>query len=757
MLIAVSAILLVLGVLAYRRPLAGQVRSGKDKGQSAEGAGLLVLRIAVLLLFAAIFVGAVLSKVWTVKPKRVAILLDVSESMSAVKAESSAAMAAPGFPLPTGAVRQAWVFGDTALRAKVRSPKSKVQSQVGPGRTRLGAALKTVGKSRPGAVVLLSDGQDNGETDAVAAARGIGVPVYAVGFGGLAKRNLSVERVMLPAVVYSGETVEVQVRVAGAGFADEKVRVRLRGETKEIVLGQAMAEQDVPFRLVFDKPGRQVIEARADSLFGESNYADNVRSVVADVRPGRVRVAYVTNRPGPGTRMMLRVLASDERIEVEPVIAVVGSPGFGDSPERGAGVRGWGSGADVFILDNVVEMGSPDVWKSITDRVQAGAGVLILAGPDFQPGPSIGKVLDWGRGPGVGGRGAVVGKELKGTFTPELTTEGGFLPWWGASRVQGHSGREALDLGSVPPFTGVRPLNLGNSPHSGTVPSGIVPVPVVWLMAQETRVPLLVAAKAGKGKVVYAAAYPLWRWGFGPEEKPEQGTALSVFVTGVVRYLAERDTSPFWLEPEKQELYRGQPVRLVMRAVAPDGRPWVRLSVVLGITRMDSGDSPTGTRDSPHWPRRPLSDSAGTVPSGTVPVPMTETGEGVYEATFEALRPGRYRAVATASQDWGQSPSANLGDSPLVLGRAATEFAVAEQALELANTGMNEGLLRAISEASGGRFFSSDSLPRDASEIVLGSYQRRFVFDPRRAVWAYIAIALLAGAEWFLRRRRGML
>jgi hypothetical protein len=124
---------------------------------------------------------------------------------------------------------------------------------------------------------------------------------------------------------------------------------------------------------------------------------------------------------------------------------------------------------------------------------------------------------------------------------------------------------------------------------------------------------------------------------------------------------------------------------------------------------------------------------------------MTETGEGVYEATLEALSPGRYRAVATAS----------LTDT--VLGRAATEFAVAEQALELANTGMNEGLLRAISEASGGRFFSSDSLPRDGSEIVLGSYQRRFVFDPRRAVWAYIAIALLAGAEWFLRRRRGML
>jgi hypothetical protein len=665
--------------------------------------------MVILLLFGAVFVGAAFTRVWTERPRRVAVLLDVSESMSAVEAESAAVAVAEGFPLSAKAVRQEWMFGDTAVAGEAKGQKPKVKSQIG-GRTRIGAALKIVGRTRPGAVVLLSDGQDNGETDAVAAAREIGVPVYTVGFGGLAKRNLSVERMMLPAVVYSGETVEVQVRVAAAGFADEKTRVRLRGETKEIVLGQAMAEQDVPFGLVFDKPGRQVIEARADSLMGEGNYADNVRSVVADVRPGRVRVAYVTNRPGPGTRMMLRALASDERIEVVPAVAVVGAPGFGDSPH--AGTVPLPDRVDVFILDNVAETGSPDVWQAIADRVQAGAGILILAGPDFQPGPSIGKVMN-----------GTVGRAQAGSFTPELTTEGGFLPWFS---------REAIDLGSVPPFVGVCPLNpgdrptdTGDSPHSGTVPA-----PVAWLVSQESKGPLLVAAKYGKGKVVYAAAYPLWRWGFGPEEKPEQGTALSGFVTGVVRYLAERDSSPFWLQAEKQELYRGQPVRLVMRAVAPDGRPWIRLSVMLGVE--SAADSGTGVQ---------------------TPAPMTETGEGVYETTLEALGPGRYRAVATVS----------LTDT--VLGRAATEFAVAEQALELANTGMNEGLLTAISEASGGKFFESESLargysgqsPSGDSPITLGTYQRRFVFDPRRAAGVYVIVVLLAGIEWFVRRRKGLL
>jgi hypothetical protein len=328
----------------------------------------------------------------------------------------------------------------------------------------------------------------------------------------------------------------------------------------------------------------------------------------------------------------------------------------------------------------------------------------VLAGPNFQPGQSIGKVLN-----------GTVGRAQAGTFTPELTAEGGVLPWFD---------RDTIDLGIVPPFVGLRPL----SPIANRQ-SPIANDLAVWLVARENSAPLLAAGKAGKGKVVYVAAYPLWRWGFGPEEKPEQGTPLSVFLTGVVRYLAERDASPFWLQVQSPGLYRGQPVRLTLRAVAPDGRSWTRLSVLLRITRM--ADSATDTGDSPR--------------AGTVPVPMTETGAGVYEAKIEALGPGRYRAVATVST------------TDTVLGKATTEFAVADQPLELANTGMNEGLLRAIAEASGGKFSSSDSLAREGGEISLGLYQRRFVFDPRRAVWAYVLIALLAGAEWFLRRRRGLL
>jgi hypothetical protein len=454
--------------------------------------------------------------------------------------------------------------------------------------------------------------------------------------------------------------------------------------------------------------------------------------------------------------MMLRALGSDERIQVESVISVTGgiTGNWGRPPgeNRGQSLGAPASNSarysprfpDVFILDDVVETGSPDVWQSIADRVRAGAGVLVLAGPDFQPGQSIGRVLN-----GVGGRGSGIGGEMKGSYTPELTSAGAVLPWFS---------KDAINLASVPPFAGVRPLAGGDSRIADRQPP-IANGQVVWLVAQENGVPLVFAGKAGKGKVVYVAAYPLWRWGFGPEEKPEQATPLSDFMTGVVRYLAEQDTSPFWLQVDRPDLYRGQPVRLTMRAVAPDGRPWSGLSVILRVTAeaMDSAGTKSEGR----------SQSAESRSQGqeTVTVPMTETGAGVYEATIEALGPGRYRAVATVEN--GDSPPervasppserATRGTVPVFLGKATTEFAVADQPLELANTGMNEGLLRAIAEAGGGKFLSADSLAREGSEISLGSYQRRFSFDPRRAAGVYVIIALLAGLEWFLRRRRGLL
>ncbi len=658
--VVASVALLLLGVLAYRRQLAHPATLG-----------LLLLRLGTLLLLGTILAGVRLTKTWTVRPRHVALLLDRSASMAAIRADTLLDRVLATFSFPSRVRRDVWSFADSCRRGN---------NVPGPNRTRIAAALEQVGRTRPAAVVLVGDGQDNGERSAVDAARSLGVPVHTIGLGALPDENLAVTQVILPASIHAGDTADLRVRVVGTGLEPGPVKVRLGDATRVVEMGRGRTELEAEFRHVFPRPGPQAVTASIESLSAEGTYADNQRTVFADVRPGRYHVVYLTNRPGPETRFVLACLAGDERVELVTHVELTGALAVPESDI---------TRADVVIVDGVVEQQSEAaLWQAVLRRVRGGAGVLGLAGPEFKPGPVLESLLPLAPGSAGGD------KLLRGPLTPELTSAGEALPWFAPG--------SGVDLGKVPPFLSA--LNV-----AGRAPA--------WIRARENGLPLVVAGRTGRGRTVFVAGYPLWRWGFGAYE-----SALGTFLSGVVRFLAESDTSPFVLQPDKPGFLKGEPVRLTLRAVGPDGRAWSGLDAVVSAT------------------------------TGEVRVPMTEVGNGTYEAVLMALPAGTHKVLATVS----------LGDS--IVGRAAAEFTVAEQSVELAQLGLNQGLLEAIAAASGGSYFAADSLLGNppsvdgpASELRLGTYERRLVFEPRRAAWAYVLVALLAGLEWWLRRKQGLL
>lgn len=666
-----SAVLLLLGVLAYRRQLLRPA-----------GVGFLLLRLATLALFGAILVGFRATRTWTARPRHVAVLLDRSASMAAIGADTVLDRTVAALNLPAHLRRDIWSFADSCRRA---GP--------GPDRTRIAAALEQVARTRPAAVILATDGQDNGETPATQAARTIGVPVHTIGFGAAPAQNLAVTRIALPAVIHAGDSADVLVRVVGAGLEPGPVRVRLGNASRSVEMGSDRTELEAQFRHVFLSPGPQPLTASVESLASEATYADNQRTEFADVRPGRYNVVYLTNRPGPSARFIIASLGPDQRVAATRHAALIGGLSVPESEINRA---------DVFIVDGAVERPAETaLWEAVARRVRSGAGILILAGPDFKPGPVLEPLLPFEPGP-----------SQTGAFTPRPAPAGRLLPWFAPG--------EGVDLKAVPPFVGAVSRKRPDDPGR---PEGAT----VWVEAEEGALPLVVSGRLGRGRAVFVSGYPLWRWGFGPH-----GSALGTFLSGVIRFLAESDTSPFVVEPDKPGFLQGEPVRLTLKAVGPDRRPWAGLDAVVELrTRPESSDASVGLISA---------------------VPMVEYGNGVYGSTVAALSAGTYDAVALVS----------LGDT--VVGRAAAQFTVAAQSVELAQLGLNRGLLEAIAAVSGGSFFPAESLAGDASgvqrpasELRLGTYERRFVFEPRRATWAYALVALLAGLEWWLRRKKGLL
>lgn len=657
MQIAASLALLALVLLAYRRAF------------GREGTWvLLVLRVGQMALLFLILTGQVLRLSWTERPSRVSVLLDRSASMAGWGAESVAAEIVARLSSQGRFSLESWEFAGTVRRQTTSSP------DIDTSRTKLGAALATVANTRPGAIVLLSDGQDNSETDPVVMARDAGVPVYAVGFGGGGQTNIRLTRIEVPSTVNVGETVIVKVRLFSSGLAKTRVRVRLGDETVSVVKDTGATEQDAEFRLHFESAGVHVLEAVVESLPGELSYVDNRLVTILDVRSTRTRVGYLTNRPGLSTRFLLQTLRADGRVELFQWIATRMISEIADLNRAG-----------VYILDACAE--NEDMRRAlilIERRVRRGAGVLIVAGPGFEPGEIVSSML------------GLEGSEDtdSGMFSPVVTSTGRLLPWFAMEK--------GIDFRSVPPFQKV---------WRGRFTPGKYEV---WVESAENGAPLFLSTRYGRGKVVFVAGYPLWRWGYGPELRFDETSPLGVLVGNLIQFLGDIDTVRFKAETGRRRYLTGEPISVFLTAKAADGSGW-------------EGLVPYVYTDSPD-----------------VPVPMTEVGQGRYEAVFQC-GPGHKTARVVVM----------AGDT--IVGRTTVQFEVIEQTLERSLTGMNAEVLRRIAAVSGGYFFMAESLAVERLDIRPATFQRAFALDMRRHIWGYLVFVLFAAVELILRRMRGWL
>lgn len=657
MFIAASALALAAAVLAYRRSM----RRGGDWW-------LLGLRLAVLLGLVALLAGAVLGAHWTVRSRRVVVLVDRSASIAAVGADSALLALAAGLELPAGARRELWAFSDS-VRANVRPGEASGSA------TELGLALAAAGRSRPGAIVLLSDGRDNGRDDPIVAAREAGVPVHAIGFGARRARNVGIERVVAPPVVHAGESVSVSVRVSVSGGAAEEVGLRLGSETRRLRLPAGDASLDQEFRVVMSRPGPASLVAAVDSLSEESDYSDNVLAQDVEVRASRHSIVYLAGAPGPTSRFVVAALRGDDRLTV-----TVLSPASTDT----SALRR----ADVLVLDDVAESRcSPAMVAVMERRSESGLGVLVLAGPAMRFEQGFGRLFGLTSGPAVAG-----------PFVARPTRAGRLVAWLdGFGRLD----RRPAPLDAVARF-------LPTTPTWET-----------WLEAEGSGEPLLVRGGAGRVRTLGLAGYPAWRWGFGSDSTPSRGL-LDEFLVGAVRYLAEPDRGPLRLNPVKPTYYSGERVTLRLAAQGPGGVPWSGLSVSLRLHPSDSG-------------------------SASASAPMSELAPGVYEANVAGMTGGRYRAVATAVLD----------DSGV--GEASAELAVLDRSVEMVRLGLNEPLLLALARESEGAYVPAESVGIGGVPVRLALRRTGFEFDLRRSAAFYALLALVAGAEWLVRRRRGLL
>ena len=597
-------------------------------------------------------------------------------------------------------------------------------------RTGLGRALQAVRdryRGRPVAgIVLVSDGGDNGDVDAIAAAA-TGAPVYALGIGPKASpRDREVVSVTAAESVLSDAVVDVAVSAVSHGYGAAPIELRLLENGRVIdVRRVAPAADGVPVSHTFRvSPRRDVptvytvdVPATGDEIVAENN----ARSALVPAAAHARRVLFVEGAPGFEHSFLRRAWAGDRGLEVDAVVRKgrdeSGADTFyvqavksradaltGGFPKTRPSLFAY----DVVVLANVdPNMLSSDQLEMTRAFVsERGGGLLVLGARAFQ-------------------RQGFRDTPLEDVVPLELTDRGG-----GVQQASASAGMNRVALtraGEDHPVMQLAPTPEENQKRWASVP----PLAAVSPLGGPRRGASVLAVTGGPGGVPRALV-AVQRFGEG---RSMVFTGEAFWRWRMMLPAADPSYDRFWRQAARW-LGQGAPDMVSLQAPVAAAAGDVPISV--------------DARNSSYTPERDaVVDVRVTSPGGRL---------DTVRAQPDASRPGRYRAIMHAAQAGVYRVAADARVGASALGSATTAVLVGAVDPEMTDPRLNEDTLARVARASGGQVLTAGDEATLLDRLRTGTPAA--VLAVRRDLWhtgwSFATIAALLAVEWLLRRRWGL-
>jgi len=598
-------------------------------------------------------------------------------------------------------------------------------------RTSLGAALQAVRdryRGRPIAgIVLVSDGGDNGITDAAAAAAA-GPPVFAFGVGSrMASRDREVVSVTAAESVLADATVDVAVSAVAHGYGAAPIELRLLENGRQIDLRRVKAAGDgVPVSQVFHvSPGRDaatIYSVEIPPAAGEIVSENNARSVLVPPAGRPRRVLLVQGAPGYEHAFLRRAWSADRGLEIDSVVRKgrddAGAETFyvqagasraqalvGGYPNTREGLFAY----DVVVLANV----DPDLLTSAQMALtrafvkERGGGLLLLGAREFlRQGLRDTPIEDMLPLELADKTGGVLQASLApGRNRVALTPAGEDHPIMQLAATPDENDRR---WGAIPALASVSTLG---GPKPGASVLAVTGGPGGAARA------LVAVQRFGDGRSMIFTGEASWRWRM---MLPAQDQSYERFWRQAVRWLAQAAPEP------------------VMLTLPPAPAPGEAVPVAIAA------------RDGAYAPRADATvDVRVTAPSGRVETVRADAARGPgggFTASLQAPEAGVYRVAVAARA------GANA------LGSASASMLVGGVDPEMTDPRLNEDTLQRVAKASGGAVVAWENVSALLERLQEGAPAA--VAATRRDLWhtgwSFAVLAGLLAAEWVFRRASGL-
>ena len=725
---------------------------------------LTVLRSTAFVLLVLAIAGPVFSRLLTrTRPAEVAIVLEDSGSMVIADAAGDTTQERWAAALAVAA-RLDSVFADhdppivpVVLRGNGLVPLVEINADdpaIAPP-TGHGTNLEELGRQvadrlagRPvRATILLADGQETVGLTGPDGRRGSLArrtnPLLVVGVGdaeGPPDRVLKDLR--YPDAAYQGDEVVVEFAVDHRYLGGSRQEGPARSITARLVGPDGpvatttveSAEKLVPFEMTFrpTEVGLQVYDLEVEVLDNERFPANNRASIAINVRQERARILLLTAAPSWDVRFLAQAASLEQRVALTVVHPAAHGLVYADSLRpwvAPADAKGWRTWDAVILAGWTGPLAGLD-WGVLGQAVEQGLGLLVMAGSTSGPG---GGPMPFPPPDGLAGLLPVSTtgwRWLPGPFFVGVPAAAAGHPVVAGLGATGDGNAEESGLGSLPPLAEVT----DTSPSAGTE-ALLTARPSAGAAAER---PVLVVAGRGQGRVAWFGGRHLWELAFWESSRGKAGAADE---TQAGRRLARNllvwaaaglEESGLVFTGRQTFFQEGEPIRLGAQWRDMRGRPVTDRALQLVLRGAGAAGDSTSER--------------------TYSLRMSGARPGLAEVELPPLAPGRYTVQLVGEGE------------PPVLGRPEN-LVVADHSIEMTQVRMDRRRLTQLASRGGGRFYDAGQ-PADLQALVddLSAVdwtgdrvEQRSRLDVRSGWPLLVLVSALLAAEWYLRRRHGLL
>ncbi|MBR3090523.1 MAG: VWA domain-containing protein [Bacteroidetes bacterium] len=563
------------------------------------------------------------------------------------------------------------------------------------------------------AILLITDGAFNSGTNPIFDAEYFANPIYTIGIGDTNEaKDIALISLITNKIAYIDNTIPVNINFNSSGF-NENVKITLYDNNnkiaeKNIVLSDDHVNYTANFEFTPKTEGVHKITAKITELKGEITTKNNIISEFVKVLKNKRVISLFAGASNPDLAFIKRTLLEETGIEINEFVQKQGSEFYNNPTAQKI------SETDIFILIGFPAASTPNqILELINKELNTGKPIFFIAGlsTDYNKLKTIQDHLPFT---------VLSSKPREFSVIPNINVKSLSNP---LLRVTGID--DDIEL-----WNNLPPLFKTETFVKTKAGSEIVSTMKVNNVALND--PLIITRETQNKKSVAIMGYGLYRWklqGYANEKAKgmQVPDLFATLINNSFKWLSVYEKNKtINVHTTKQQYNQSEKIEFFAEIYDNAFVPIENAEVNINVK------SNSETRN----------------------LILTSIGNGRYYGELEGLRKGDYAfdAVATAG-------SRKLGSDN---GR----FIVDELSIEFQNLKQNTALLKDIAKRTNGKFYNINNKQEIKSiidDIINNSNFKTKPITLRNdfQLWNWIWLLLISiacfAAEWFIRKRKGLL